>query len=81
MPVRLRHAPSVACREISPCHPAGDHVHLSADRETALRVGGRRGVPVVLVVDAAGMHATGHPFYRSANGVWLADHVPPAFLR
>ncbi|NUP01579.1 MAG: RNA 2'-phosphotransferase [Nonomuraea sp.] len=57
------------------------HVHLSPDRETAVRVGARRGVPVVLVVGAADMHAAGHHFLLSANGVWLADHVPPGYLR
>ncbi|MEV0388905.1 RNA 2'-phosphotransferase [Nonomuraea sp. NPDC050643] len=57
------------------------HVHLSPDRETATRVGSRRGVPVVLVVAAGVMHADGHAFRRSANGVWLADHVPPGYLR
>jgi putative RNA 2'-phosphotransferase len=31
-------------------------------------------------VDAAKMVATGHVFFRSANGVWLTDHVPPAFI-
>ena len=54
------------------------HVHLSADRETAHRVGTRHGKPVVLVVDAAAMEK--HTFYRSANGVWLCDHVPPNYL-
>ncbi|MFG2293160.1 RNA 2'-phosphotransferase [Streptomyces sp. NPDC048603] len=57
------------------------HVHLSPDRETATRVGARRGRPVVLVVDAAAMHAAGHVFRVSANGVWLVDAVPPEFLR
>ncbi|MEO3794731.1 RNA 2'-phosphotransferase [Nonomuraea sp. B10E15] len=57
------------------------HVHLSPDRETATRVGGRRGVPVVLVVAAGAMHRDGHVFLLSANGVWLADHVPPGYLR
>jgi len=57
------------------------HVHLSADVATATRVGARRGRPVVLVVDAAAMVAAGHPFYVSANGVWLTDRVPPQFLR
>ncbi|WP_327582533.1 RNA 2'-phosphotransferase [Nonomuraea sp. NBC_00507] len=57
------------------------HVHLSHDRETATRVGARRGVPVVLVVRAREMHADGHVFRRSANGVWLVDHVPPGYLR
>ncbi|CAM5489017.1 RNA 2'-phosphotransferase [Streptomyces atroolivaceus] len=57
------------------------HVHLSPDRETAVRVGARRGAPVVLSVDAGAMHRAGHLFHVSANGVWLTDSVPPAFLR
>lgn len=56
------------------------HVHLSADVKTARTVGARRGKPIVLVVDAAAMHAAGHPFFRSENGVWLTDAVPPRFL-
>ena len=57
------------------------HVHLSPDIETARKVGGRRGRPVVLEVDAAAMHAAGHEFSVSDNGVWLTDEVPPDFLR
>ncbi|MEU5214768.1 RNA 2'-phosphotransferase [Streptomyces sp. NPDC020807] len=60
---------------------ARHHVHLSPDRETATRVGARRGRPVVLSVDAGAMHRAGHVFHVSANGVWLADAVPPEFLR
>ena len=56
------------------------HVHLSADAETATRVGARHGKPVVLEVAAARMAADGHVFLRSANGVWLTDAVPPAYL-
>ncbi|MEW1772842.1 RNA 2'-phosphotransferase [Streptomyces sp. NPDC086777] len=56
-------------------------VHLSADRETATRVGARRGRPVVLSVDAAAMHRDGHVFHISANGVWLTRAVPPRYLR
>ncbi|MFF9688029.1 RNA 2'-phosphotransferase [Streptomyces sp. NPDC014623] len=57
------------------------HVHLSPDRETAVRVGSRRGTPAVLTVDAGAMHRAGHLFLVSANGVWLTASVPPAFLR
>lgn len=57
-----------------------NHVHLSADREAAALVGARRGHPVVLTVDAAGMHRGGFAFYRAANGVWLTDHVPPEWI-
>ncbi|MFJ6389136.1 RNA 2'-phosphotransferase [Streptomyces sp. NPDC091972] len=56
-------------------------VHLSADRETATRVGARRGRPVVLSVDAQAMHRDGHVFHVSANGVWLTQTVPPRYLR
>jgi putative RNA 2'-phosphotransferase len=57
------------------------HVHLSGDRETARRVGARRaGEVAILEVDAAAMAADGYPFFRSANGVWLADHVPARYL-
>jgi putative RNA 2'-phosphotransferase len=56
------------------------HVHLSSDVPTAQVVGRRRGVPIILAVAAGLMHQAGHAFYRSANGVWLTDHVPPEFL-
>jgi putative RNA 2'-phosphotransferase len=55
-------------------------VHLSTDVATARAVGGRRGRPVVLLVDAAAMAADGHVFTRSANGVWLVDAVPARYL-
>jgi putative RNA 2'-phosphotransferase len=56
------------------------HVHLSVDVATARKVGVRHGSPVVFVVDAAAMRRDGHLFYRSANGVWLVDSVPPQYL-
>lgn len=59
---------------------ARHHVHLSARADTARTVGARHGAPVVLVVDAARMHADGHVFFRAANGVWLTEHVAPAYL-
>jgi putative RNA 2'-phosphotransferase len=55
-------------------------VHLSPDEQTAHTVGARRGEPVVLRIDAGGMHTAGHRFYRAANGVWLTDHVPPQWI-
>jgi putative RNA 2'-phosphotransferase len=63
-------------------HRAGRHaVHLSPDARTAHAVGSRRGRAVVLVVDAAAMHAGGHAFQHTANDVWLTAHVPPEHLR
>lgn len=57
------------------------HVHLSPDVATATTVGARHGRPVVFAVDAAAMHGAGYVFYRSANGVWLVERVPPEYLR
>jgi putative RNA 2'-phosphotransferase len=57
------------------------HVHLSGDRETARKVGARRaGETVILEVRSGEMAAAGHLFYRSANGVWLTEAVPPRWL-
>lgn len=57
------------------------HVHLSADIESAKKVGQRHGIPAVFVVDAAGMYKEGYQFYCSDNGVWLVDNVPPKYLQ
>jgi putative RNA 2'-phosphotransferase len=57
-------------------------VHLSADQETARRVGARHGArPVVLVVDAAAAAAAGIVFRHGNEDTWLADEVPARFLR
>lgn len=56
------------------------HVHLSAEVETAKKVGLRHGKPVVLTVAAAKLSREGVLFYLSDNGVWLVDAVPTAYL-
>lgn len=56
------------------------HVHLSADIETAKKVGARHGKPVVFAINTAKMQSNGYSFYRSDNGVWLVDEVPPEYL-
>lgn len=56
------------------------HVHLSPDVATARQVGGRRGRPVVLGVDAAAMARDGYAFAVAGNGVWLVGEVPPRYL-
>lgn len=57
------------------------HVHLHADRQTAIHVGSRRGQPVLLEIDAGRMHEAGYVFYVTPNEVWLTDAVPPEFIR
>ncbi len=58
-----------------------NHVHLSADIETAKKVGARRGKPLILTIRTDAMHESGHSFYLSANGVWLTDAVPAQFIQ
>ena len=56
------------------------HVHLSQDRETAIKVGGRRGAPQILSVRSGAMHRDGFKFYLSENNVWLTDEVPAKYI-
>jgi len=57
------------------------HVHLSADINTAIAVGSRHGRPRIFEIPAQEMQQQGYIFYRSDNGVWLTETVPAAFLR
>jgi len=56
------------------------YVHLSADTETATRVGERHGKPMVFRIRSRCMYLRGHKFYKSQNGVWLTKNVPVEFL-
>lgn len=58
------------------------YVHLSIDVESAREVGARKSPqPAILSIDAAAAHAEGVRFYRGNAKIWLADHVPPRFIR
>lgn len=56
------------------------YVHLSTDKETAVKVGKRHGVPVIYTIQAGKMFADGYLFYCSVNGVWLTKKVPIEYL-
>lgn len=56
------------------------YVHISADYETAVKVGKRHGKPVVLEIQAQRLVQDGYVLYRSANGVWQAEAVPPDYM-
>lgn len=56
------------------------HVHLSADAETARRVGARHGLPAILLVAAGRAAADGQRFFRAENGVWLTEPLPARYL-
>ena len=55
------------------------HVHLSADRDTADRVGHAVADPWYWW-SRPGVQREGHRFFRSENGVWLTETVPPQYL-
>lgn len=57
------------------------HVHLSKDIKTAITVGKRHGKPAVMVIDCKHMELDGIPLYISENGVWLANEVPPQYVK
>lgn len=83
-PERLYHgtaAKNVGSILASGLNPGSRHaVHLSESPETAVAVGARHGRPVVLGIRAGDMHRAGLRFEKSANGVWLADGIPPQFI-
>ena len=57
------------------------HVHLSADIETAKKVAARRtSNALIYKIFAQEMFNDGYKFYKSKNGVWLTEHVPPQYL-
>ncbi|CAI2765790.1 putative RNA 2'-phosphotransferase [Flavobacterium collinsii] len=56
------------------------HVHLSKDKETAIKVGSRRGVPEILTVRSGAMYRDGFKFYLSENNVWLTAEVPAKYI-
>jgi len=56
-------------------------VHLSPDRETAIRVATRRGKPVILAIETYPMVRDGYQFRMSDNGVWLVPAVPAKYLK
>ena len=58
-------------------------VHLSADIDTALKVGMRHGTPVVFKLNAQRMAENGNVFYLSRSTkseIWVVESVLPEFL-
>ena len=59
---------------------ARHHVHMTENKDMALKTGRRHGSGVVLVISSGEMFQKGMLFYKSANNVWLTDFVPPNFI-
>jgi putative RNA 2'-phosphotransferase len=45
-----------------------------------MKVGQRRGRPVLLEIRSGAMHRNGIVFFVSDNGVWLTESVPPKYI-
>lgn len=61
-----------------------NHVHLSADYDTAIKVANRHcknDEPYIFKIDTYPMIVDNVKFYLSENGVWLVDFVDPKFLK
>lgn len=56
------------------------YVHLSKDKETAVKVGKRHGKPAILKVNSGKMFRAGNKFYLSENGVWLTKSVSAEYF-
>ena len=56
------------------------YVHLSSDKETAIKVGKRHGKPVLYIIKSKEMWQNGFEFFVSKNKVWLTECVPVEFL-
>ena len=56
------------------------YVHLSYEYDTAIKVGSRHGKPVVFKVFAGKMAKDGYKFFKSENGVWMAERIPKEYI-
>ncbi len=56
------------------------HVHLSDNLETAIKVGERRGSPIILEINSKQMNQDGIIFLKSKNGVYLTNNVLLKYL-
>lgn len=57
------------------------HVHLSSDIKTAIRVGQRHGNPQIFMVLSHHVFNDKFESFISDSGAWLTDHVPPKYLK
>lgn len=58
-----------------------NYVHLSADRETAAKIGLRKDRnPVILHVRSGEAFAAGVKFYASNDTVWMSEAIAPHFI-
>lgn len=58
------------------------YVHLSADQETAIKVGKRHDShPIILRINAIEAYRNGIHFYLGNETVWLSDSIPIQYIK
>ncbi len=57
------------------------YVHLTTDPVIAAETGARRGIPVVLEVDADCLRSRGIKVLKASNVIYLVEYVPPDCVR
>lgn len=83
-PVRLMHGTAVkyidSIRESGLKSKSRIYVHMTENRDAAIKTGSRHGQPVLLEINAQAMYNDGYEFYRISNGIWLTTEVPVEYL-
>ncbi|WP_107571906.1 RNA 2'-phosphotransferase [Clostridioides difficile] len=57
------------------------YVHLSNDIDTAVHVGKRHGISIVLKINTGKMYENGYKFYLSENNIWLCEYIPFKYVK
>lgn len=56
------------------------HVHLTENKNDAIKVGQRHGKPTLLLISAQIMHEEGYKFFKAKNDIWLTNNIPSDFI-
>lgn len=83
-PLRLLHGTALkyidSIRNYGLKSKSRQYVHLTDDRDLAIKTGSRHGQAVLLVIDAKSMFNDGYSFYHSNNVTWLTSEVPLQYI-
>ncbi len=74
----LKYIESIRNNGLNP--KARQYVHLTEDRDLALKTGSRHGQAFLLVIDSQSMFNDGYDFYHTNNGMWLTSEVPVQYI-
>lgn len=83
-PLRLLHGTALkyidSIRNYGLKSKSRQYVHLTEDKELAIKTGSRHGRAVLLVINSLAMFNDGYNFYHTNNGTWLTAEVPFQYI-